>query len=186
MFGTCLDYYFKATVELQYKQKVWSIDFGQQSFIQTTAMLRTFKQCTLTQMLAIAVGSLTTSSRTAPKTRPWTNILNIGQAILHIIHLINPHTQIVNCFKPLQIFSCLLDHLSLVIVFTNSDMVPNQTRHNTHQNISRNRHEKSPVTETRFRQRHVRTNTIEETESSDPWVFWGRGGGYQVNHIEEP
>ena len=29
---------------------------------------QTFKQCTLTQVLAIAVGSLTTSLRTAPKT----------------------------------------------------------------------------------------------------------------------
>ena len=31
---------------------------------------QTFKQCTLIQVLAIAVGPLTTSSRTAPKTRP--------------------------------------------------------------------------------------------------------------------
>ena len=31
---------------------------------------QTFKQCALMQVLAIAVGPLTTSSRTAPKTRP--------------------------------------------------------------------------------------------------------------------
>ena len=35
-FGTCLDYYFKAAVDLQNKQEIRSIDFGQQSSIQTT------------------------------------------------------------------------------------------------------------------------------------------------------
>ena len=35
-FGTCLDYYFKAVVDLQCKHEIKSIHFGQQSSIQIT------------------------------------------------------------------------------------------------------------------------------------------------------
>ena len=35
-FGTCHDYYFKAAVDLQHRQEIRSVDFGQQSSIQTT------------------------------------------------------------------------------------------------------------------------------------------------------
>ena len=138
---------------------------------------QTFKQCALIQVLAIAVVPLTTSSRTSPKTRPWTDTVNIRQAIHKVIHLISLHIQIINGFKLLKNFSYLVNPQNLVITFTNSNTAPSQTRHTTNQNIRGISVTNSPRTKTNSDQA-CKNKCFWRDRIKWPWIFWGRGGGW--------
>ena len=49
-----------------------------------------------------------------------------------------------------------------------------------------NKYDKFPKDKNKIQTKHVRTNAIEETESSDPESSEEREGDDQINHIEEP
>ena len=57
---------------------------------------------------------------------------------------------------------------SLAIAFTNSNTVPSPTKHTTNQNIRGISYDKFPKDKNKIQTKHIRTNAIEETESSDP------------------
>ena len=60
----------------------------------------------------------------------------------------------------------------------------NQTYHLSKH--KQNKHDKFPKDRNKTQTKHVRTNAIEETESSDPEASEEGEGDDQVAHIEEP
>ena len=63
---------------------------------------------------------------------------------------------------------------------TKSNQIYHQPKHKG------NKHDKFPKDKNKIQTKHVRTNAIEETESSDPESSEEEEGDDQVNHIEEP
>ena len=49
-----------------------------------------------------------------------------------------------------------------------------------------NKYDKFPKDKNKIQTKHIRTNAIEETESSDPESSQEGEGDDQINHIEEP
>ena len=148
-FGTCLDYYFKAAVDLQHKQEIRSTDFGQQSSIQTTECLHIQVMHT-NSGACYHGGSLDHFIKDCPQNKAM-NKYPQHKPSNPPSHLPNkPSYSDYELFQACKFFSCLVDPQSLVILFTNSNIMPSQTRHTIYPNINRISMPNSPKTVTRF------------------------------------
>ena len=166
-FGTCLDYYFKAAVDLQHRQEIRSTDFGQQPSIQTT-------ECSDIQAICSNSGACHHCGSLDHFVKDCPQNQDMNKYPQHKPSNAPSHPPNKPTYSDYELFQAFK-----FFFLSGGPPMPSHSihkfQHNTKSNQTyhlpkhkQNKHDKFPRDKYKIQTKHVRTNAIEETESSDP------------------